>query len=144
MWGVIRPPQTTQDHLRPLGKNAQCKACHQLKWSYVLKIKLSVSEDSAQANSWIPGGYVLGSWLWSSVNDPVTSPEGLQLSTSCCRDTGHNHTFATEGRESNIMSLCVLENTTLILTWFLFLLLFITTWWWWWLSLMFFFHFLYS
>lgn len=43
------------------------------------------------------------------MKDPVTSPEGLQLSTSRCRDTGHNHNLLLRAENQAYVPLCALD-----------------------------------
>lgn len=59
---------------------------------------------------WLLGaGWLFGSRPWSSVKEPVTSPEGLQLSTSRCRDTGHNHNLLLRAENHAYVPLCALD-----------------------------------
>lgn len=43
------------------------------------------------------------------MKDPVTSPEGLQLSTSRCRDTVHNHNLLLRAENHAYVPLCALD-----------------------------------
>lgn len=57
----------------------------------------------------LAAGWLFGSRPRSSVKDPVTSPEGLQLSTSRCRDTGHNHNLLLRAENHAYVPLCALD-----------------------------------
>lgn len=46
------------------------------------------------------------------MKDPVTSPGGLQLSTSCCRDTGHNPNVLLRAENHAYVPLCALDVLT--------------------------------
>lgn len=43
------------------------------------------------------------------MKESVTSPEGLQLSTSRCRDTGHNHNLLLRAENHAYVPLCALD-----------------------------------
>lgn len=72
----------------------------------------------------LAAGRLLGPKPLSSVKDPGASPEGLQLSTSCCRDTGHNPNWLLRVENHAYVPLCAIDLHTHFNP--LFLLLFIT------------------
>lgn len=66
--------------------------------------------------------------LWKTL---LPLPEGLQLSTSRCRDTGHNHNLLLRAENrAYVPFLCFRPPHSFYLLFF-FIFLFITTWWWW-------------
>lgn len=78
-----------------------------MNFSFILHQK-SQGDGEKETGSIQAAEWWFGSRPWSSVKDPVTSPEGLQLSTSRCRDTGHHHILLLRAGNHAYVHLCAL------------------------------------